>query len=150
MKGKTICNLACVLMWLFTATAVAQPPDEHDLKVDITGIKQQNGQVVILLFTSKDGFPDDTKKAEQVAKVKPDKPTHTFTKLKPGKYVVVVFHDVNDNGKVDKSPLGFPQEPIGISNHPKIGIGGPPSFDKAKTNVTKEVKVKINLVSLGR
>ena len=70
--------------------------------------------------------------------------------LKPGEYVIVVFHDLSNNGKIEKNRVGIPVEPIGLSNHPKIGIGGPPDFNKAKVDVSKDVTVKIVLNKVGR
>jgi uncharacterized protein (DUF2141 family) len=40
-----------------------------------------------------------------------------FTNLTPGTYAVIVFHDENDNGKLDKTALGMPIEAFAISNN---------------------------------
>lgn len=128
----------------------AQPGDGHDLTVKVTDVKGKDGQIVIALFTKPDGFPADVTKAVKTATVATDKPTHTFEKLPAGKYVVVVFHDRNKNGKVDKSLLGPPKEPIGLSNHPKISPPrNMPDFDKAKVDVSKGTSVEVNLIELG-
>lgn len=129
--------------------AKAQGPAGHDLQVKVTDIKGTEGQIIIALFTKPDGFPADIAKADHVAKVNLAGPTHSFQQLAGNAYVVVVFHDRNENGKVDKSLLGFPQEPIGLSNHNKIGPPRP-DFEKAKIDVTKTREVTINLIEIGR
>ncbi|NNK86271.1 MAG: DUF2141 domain-containing protein [Desulfobacterales bacterium] len=53
-----------------------------------------------------------------------------FDDLKYGTYTVVIFHDQNANGKIDKNILGIPKESYGHSNNVR-GTLGPPSFDKA-------------------
>ena len=48
----------------------------------------------------------------------------------PGTYAAQVYHDENDNHKVDRGPLGIPKEGIGFSNDAPLGLHGP-SFTKA-------------------
>ena len=50
--------------------------------------------------------------------------------VKPGTYAIAVFHDVNGNGKLDRSFIGLPNEPYGFSND--VGRRGPPSFEAAR------------------
>ncbi|MEI8122184.1 MAG: MipA/OmpV family protein [bacterium] len=49
--------------------------------------------------------------------------------LPPGDYALMVYEDVNENGRLDKNFIGIPREPLGFSNHywPK----GPPTFSRA-------------------
>jgi uncharacterized protein (DUF2141 family) len=49
----------------------------------------------------------------------------------PGIYAVVAWHDRNDNGKVDQNWLGIPQEGVGFSNDPALGLRGPRFSDSA-------------------
>ncbi len=125
--------------------------DGVSLTVKITDLKSKDGELVISLFTKSDGFPMDTAKAFKSVKVSPEKPTHTFEGLPEGNYVVVVFHDVNKNGKMDTSTFGAPKEPIGMSNHPKISPpANMPNFDKGKVAVPKTKSIEINLIELGK
>ncbi|MBO1905979.1 DUF2141 domain-containing protein [Microvirga sp. 3-52] len=50
--------------------------------------------------------------------------------VKPGTYAIAVFHDVNGNGKLDRSFIGLPNEPYGFSND--VGRRGPPNFEAAR------------------
>jgi uncharacterized protein (DUF2141 family) len=124
--------------------------DGHDLTVTVTDIKRKDGQIIIALFMSEEGFPGEIDKAAKIATVALDNPVHTFEKLPAGKYVVVTVHDRNNNGKVDTSLLGLPQEPIGLSNHPTIRPPrNMPNFHHAKVDVSKETKIEVNLVEIG-
>lgn len=123
----------------------------HELAVTVTQVKENRGAIVISLFAKTDGFPDDSTKAAYTATVTPQQPVHVFTNLPAGSYAVAVFHDKNQDGKLDKSFIGFPQEPIGLSNHPVLGPpGGRPNFAKAKLEVPANNKVEVNLIELGR
>jgi uncharacterized protein (DUF2141 family) len=52
-----------------------------------------------------------------------------FSNLDPGRYAIILFHDENGNGKLDKNALGVPTEPYGFSNNVQ-GFLGPPAFEK--------------------
>ena len=54
----------------------------------------------------------------------------TVKDLAPGTYTVRVYHDENDNGELDISVLGVPQEAYGFSNDAR-GRFGPPDFEEA-------------------
>ena len=54
----------------------------------------------------------------------------TFENVTPGTYAVMVFHDANDNEKMDFDTTGMPLESYGMSNNPMLM--GPPNFADAK------------------
>ncbi len=49
-----------------------------------------------------------------------------FDSLSPGTYAVNVFQDVNGDGRLNTSWLGWPKEPVGYSNDAPINQGKPP------------------------
>lgn len=142
----------CAVMLLVVAIFVPQQVtagEDYQLKVEVTGIEQTGGQIVVMLFSKKDRFPDKVDQADHVVKLDLNDPTHHFKKLKHDKYAVVVFHDLNMNGKVDKSALTFlPIEPLGLSNYDKLE--GRPNFEKAKVDLTKKTELTIKLQSVGK
>ena len=82
----------------------------------------------------------------KVASFNPDSVTVVFENLKPGEYAVSVFHDQNNNGKMDTNAVGIPKEGFAFGNN-ATGLFGPPSFDNAKVilehkNVTQVLKLK--------
>jgi len=119
--------------------------------VRVTDVKRTGGELVIAVFDREDGFPADVTKAVRTGKTALDQPEHTFGDLPDGEYVIVVFHDLNRNGKADRTALGFPKEPIGLSNHPAIGLkAGRPDFKKGKVKVRGTGEISINLIELSR
>ena len=104
------------------------------LKITVANIKKDSGTILIALYNSKDKFPNTNEAyKEGRVKVKNKQAVFIFEGLAPGEYAVALFHDQNDNNKLDKSDLGLPKEPYGFSNDAKA-MFGPPSFNKAKFN----------------
>ena len=69
-----------------------------------------------------------------------------LTNLDPGQYTIILFHDENGNGKLDKNALGVPTEPYGFSNNVR-GFLGPPDFEEAIMEVNAGDKaVRIALI----
>ena len=58
----------------------------------------------------------------------------TFAGLTPGRYAVIVFHDANADGRMDKNFLGVPLEGYGFSNEAR-GFLGPADFGDAAIEV---------------
>jgi uncharacterized protein (DUF2141 family) len=56
-----------------------------------------------------------------------------LTDIQPGRYAIAVYHDRNGNGRLDRSVIGFPQEPYGFSND--IGRTSIPNFQAALIEV---------------
>jgi uncharacterized protein (DUF2141 family) len=56
--------------------------------------------------------------------------TGTFPDVRPGTCAVKVFQDINGDGILNTSWLGWPQEPYGFSNDAPVNAG-PPSFKLA-------------------
>jgi outer membrane protein len=60
-----------------------------------------------------------------------------------GSIAVLVYHDENANGRLDKNFIGIPREPLAISNNyqPK----GPPTFSRASVEVPPGATVTMEL-----
>ncbi|MBL7946153.1 MAG: DUF2141 domain-containing protein [Flavobacteriales bacterium] len=58
----------------------------------------------------------------------------SFGVVDPGTYAVKVFHDINSDGELNTSWVGWPQEPYGFSNDAPVNMG-PPSFKLAAITI---------------
>ena len=56
-----------------------------------------------------------------------------FEHLAPGEYALLLLHDANRNGKLDKR-FGIPREGFGFSNNPPLRFG-PPSANSVRFNL---------------
>lgn len=69
--------------------------------------------------------------------------------LEPGEYSLSAYHDLNNNGKLERSGiLGIPQEPIGFSMLDVQKIRRHPKWSEVKFHVgKKDTSVVVHLVS---
>ncbi|PMB06820.1 hypothetical protein CI594_01380 [Fischerella thermalis CCMEE 5196] len=121
-----------------------------NLIVTINGVKTQQGQVCLSLFATRKGFPDSKKQAVQARCVKvAETPLLVkFQNLRAGNYAVAVFHDVNNDNRLNRNVLGIPTEQFGFSQNPTI-IAGPPTFGDSQVLVIgSETNIQITLRSL--
>lgn len=123
-------RILVVLIGLFSLTAFKQPV--KGIKVEVTGLRNNNGYVLVSLFKDGVGFPDQAEKAVRKAKlgVYEKKATILFNDIEPGQYAIAILHDENGDQKMNTTGLGLPKEGYGFSNN-VIGAFGPPSFKRA-------------------
>ena len=122
-----------------TTLQAAGRPD--GIKLTVEGIRNQQGQIRVLLWSSADGFPQHPERAERILWIRASEAKQgslvvNLSGLKPGYYAVGIAHDENDNGKIETNFLGFPTEGWAISNHAESYFHAP-YFDKAKFQVNE-------------
>jgi len=99
------------------------------LRIHVDGLRNSNGVVGSVLFTSPDGWPEDPKKAFRRGPT-PIAPgqrqaTVVWEHLPPGDYGVAAIHDENRNAKLDRNLIGIPREGFGFANNPHVGFSAP-------------------------
>ena len=106
--------------WLLLLTLWVLPISlpAGDLEVRVTGVRNAQGFVRGLVFSAKDGFPEDHTKALARAEVraKAGEVTLRFKGIDPKHAAVIVMHDEDDNRKLKKNLLGVPREGVAASN----------------------------------
>jgi uncharacterized protein (DUF2141 family) len=120
---------------------------EGTLVVKMRKFRNDDGQALVALYDSADGYPTKASKARasKIAAISNGKATARFPGLKPGEYAVAVIHDENKNGKLDTNWIGIPKEGLGASNNAK-GRMGPPKFKDAKLRVqSSTLIISINI-----
>lgn len=140
---KILLLLAIIFLGTFSLQA---QKETFDLKVEITGMYTDKGKVFLALYNSEATFlkkSEDTKGANAIVKDK--RAIAIFKGLKKGEYAISLFHDENDNNKMDTKIFGIPKEPYGFSNDAK-GFMGPPKFKDAKfiVDTNKTITIKVN------
>ncbi len=95
---------------------------------------EAGGTLRLALCSSKEAY--DTEKGCETLSVPANGRTVrcSFGSVKPGTYAVKVFHDINSDGELNTSWIGWPQEPYGFSNDAPVNMG-PPSFKLAAITV---------------
>ena len=112
------------LLYIFQA-------DTGDLLITFNKTLNQ-GNLIVYIYNQAEGFPTQPDKAyrkvvfecKQISKI-------TISHLPKGTYAIMVIHDRNSNGKMDRNWLGLPAEPYALSGHPKFRFE-PPTFEDTK------------------
>ena len=133
----------CLLL-LFTSPNIFQEASLNikqtgNLRLQLQNIQPQKGSIKVAIFNSKETFLDDnaaylSKSLEVDRKNTVD---ISFSNLPYGIYTAAIFHDVNNNGDLDKNLLGVPTEPYGFSNNAR-SKWGPPKYDTAKFQLDQD------------
>jgi uncharacterized protein (DUF2141 family) len=138
-----------LLSFFFPTLLPAQSPNSVTLTVRVVNVRSANGVARIALFRSAEGFPGAASKAlrTQTAKIDPQTLTAQaiFSGIPQGTYAVMVFHDENGNGKLDKNLVGIPKEGYGASNNPAKKMRAP-TFDEAKFSLSSDQSVEVKLI----
>ena len=136
-------------IWLITlALLAASSPllgDSHstadgmgELVILATGFKNSQGQAGANLFLNQDSMFDHPHR-QAFAKIIDGKAEIRFPDLPYGDYALVVFHDENQNGRVDHNFFNFPSEPLGYSNGFSFGLtSGMPTFEKLRIHFNQD------------
>jgi uncharacterized protein (DUF2141 family) len=120
------------LLMLLAAPATAG--ESGTITVVAAGIETARGTVLVQLANSAADYASDDD-AFRFAAIPAATPSVTtmFAGVPYGDYAVKVFHDENDNKKIDMGWRG-PTERYGFSNNAR-GLMGPPSFADARVTL---------------
>lgn len=116
------------------------------LTVIITGFDNNIGNCRFALDNSKFIYErDDTVWIGKVLPIIDQQVIVVIDSLEYGEYAIRIFHDENENEKIDTNIFGIPTEDYGYSNDASSWFG-PPSWEKAKflfnqSDMTIEIKV---------
>lgn len=142
-------NLKSILTAIAIATiscpAAAVGSDaQSSLSVTFTGIEEQQGAVMGVLFDSEAAYDGKGAPVRQIM-VTADKAevAAMLEGLAPGTYAIKSFHDIDGDNKMGTNPYGTPIEPFAFSNNAQ-GNMGPAKWADAKF----EVKAGANVHSI--
>lgn len=123
---------------------IAQLSLAAELTVTIENITELTGTVNWSVFDSEKAYTEDLTPV-LTARSRADRESLKLTlhDLPSGRYAIKLFHDANDNGKLDSNLVGIPQEGYGFSNN--AGRFGPASFEDAAVTVDGTTQISIRL-----
>ncbi|HOK39015.1 MAG: DUF2141 domain-containing protein [Bacteroidales bacterium] len=139
---RTFVSLICILISSFLLS--------QNVVIEICGIRTNKGKIRVAVFKSHNDFIKEKPYYEcffDKNYIKKNKNTIKID-LKPGTYGIAVLDDENDNGKMDFTLVGIPQEGFGFSNYYTSGLIRP-SFDDFKFVVLQgesNVEVKMRYI----
>lgn len=143
---QVILFLSIILFSSFSGESVREI---KGIYLEVEGIERVEGNIGILVFSNKDGFPKSAEKAvlKLEVKVTSNRMKIELNNLPFGDYAFSIIHDINSNKKMDVNFIGIPKEPYGFSNNPSTLLGIP-NFKEALVSFTeKQRSTTIKLVS---
>ncbi|MGB3868149.1 MAG: DUF2141 domain-containing protein [Flavobacteriales bacterium] len=137
---RTFAPLALLLL---SASGFAQ----SDLKVEVILNKPDaGGKLHFALCPSAEAYKSETGCSTKSVEADARTVSCTFSAITPGTYAIKVFHDVNSNGELDKSWIGWPKEPYGFSNDAPVNTGPPPfklaAFEVKEGKQTERIRLQ--------
>jgi uncharacterized protein (DUF2141 family) len=141
MRTKKILVLG---IFLLMEALYSQAANSTKLIIRIQGIKNKKGSISIALYKSDADFKRE--KFSYVNRIPADSNgVFIFESIDYGNYGVAVYHDENDNLKLDRNFIGMPAEGYGFSNNVK-GQFGPPGFKDTSVSMNQpETNLSIQL-----
>lgn len=127
-------SLACaaLVVAVGAGAAVAQSRGAA-LEVRTPGLTAEGSVVVAVFDKEADWKSRDRPVRTQRVAAGPDSRLR-IEGLAPGRYGLMVFHDKNNDGRLNTWPIGMPGEPYGFSNNAR-GRFGPASWQAASFEV---------------
>ncbi len=108
-----------------------------DLEVRVSGTAHERGSVHFNLYNGPDGFRHEEKSFRTVIlPAAVGTVAARFEGVEPGRYAVIVYHDENSDGTINRFLGMIPTEGYGLSNNPKVM--GPPGFDDSAFELPAE------------
>ncbi len=131
---RLLCRYFVFTAFMLSGTLGWDTADGADLigtlKVHVRGLSSSDGNLRFALFDSKKNFLESPVRAE-IVEIEAQEGTWIVEELPYGTYAVLVHHDVNANGMMERNWFGKPKEPTGASNDTPAKLG-PPKYKNAK------------------
>jgi uncharacterized protein (DUF2141 family) len=115
----------------------AEPAARGTLVVELTGFRNDQGQLLLRLFDSERGYPKDAARAVRQLKqrIEGGRVLLSLADLPFGAYAIGCVHDENGDGTLNTNLLGIPKEGVCASNDAS-GHRGPPAWKDARFEFT--------------
>ena len=133
-RGLIILTGIVGLALIGTAT-LGWPAQATTLNVTIGDVKAGPGSVRVALYSDTASFRHEERAFRVLSAPASMNPLKfAFVDIPAGRYAVLVYHDANDDKKLNLTLGMFPNEGWGLSNNPKII--GPPSFSASAFSIS--------------
>jgi uncharacterized protein (DUF2141 family) len=109
---------------------------QSKLTFSVSNFENNKGVCRACLFNSEESFKQNKAIQCITIPVANKAAVVEFTNIAPGTYSMFVFHDANNNNKMDKNFLGIPSEGYGASKN-NLPFAAAPTFSGNQFTVTK-------------
>ncbi|MDB9755239.1 DUF2141 domain-containing protein [Winogradskyella sp.] len=140
---NVLVKLIVVLMVSTLSAFVTTETEAYTITVTVKDAANNEGKIFLALYNSETDFLDTIYKGTK-STITNNGCTVTFKDIPKGVYAISIFHDENDNGKMDTNFVGIPKEAYGCSNNAK-GFMGPPKWKDANFELNANKTLTIAL-----
>ena len=125
---------------LLTSALVA-----NELTIEVDRLLNSQGEISIGLYDNANSFtkPSKVYKGAHI-RISDSKLRYTFADIPNGVYAISLFHDENENNKIDKNFLGIPTEGYGFSNNIRPTFRAA-TFDESKFDLKGNKTIIIHM-----
>ena len=122
---------------LFTATIQAQESaineeNQGTFTLNIVNLASNSGKVMVAIFNSEKNYSETGIRFKaNTLEINDLKAEWKIEDIPFGEYAIKLYHDENENGKMDRNMLGIPSEDYAFSNNAS-GSFGPADYEDAK------------------
>ncbi|MEO9477967.1 MAG: DUF2141 domain-containing protein [Cyclobacteriaceae bacterium] len=134
-------NLLAIAFILF-GLGQAWSQDSTTLKVVVKNFESGSGTVKIALYNSEETYMGKAFFAGHKPLDGKSEVELKLGKIPVGKYTFSIYHDENDNNKLDTNLIGIPTEDYAFSNNAD-GRFGPPNYKECEFDVSGTELVQI-------
>ncbi|MBD0280381.1 MAG: DUF2141 domain-containing protein [Flavisolibacter sp.] len=112
----------------------------------IQNLRNDKGSCKVCLFNDAASFNGKKGSAFQCQSVAilNRKAEAVFVKIPSGTYAISVFHDANNNNKLDFNFLGIPKEGYGASKN-QLPFASAPSFEENKFTISSDAVISLTI-----
>ncbi len=118
---KRLLLLACTIVFF----ATQMQAQNGKLIVSFENLKSNDGTVMVALFEGKENFSKHEATQKVALSIENNSAVWSLESLPEGKYIIIAYHDENENQKIDLGPMGIPVEGYAFSNNTVTEMGPP-------------------------
>ena len=139
-------NLFLIISILFlSAHRLSYQEETHTLTLRINDIENSGGSMHIGLYINEETWLDIG--SEYIPRVIPVYGEHmevVYKNLPPGKYAISIFHDEDNNGKINKNFIGYPTEGFAFSKDVKVRFSAP-DFEDCAIDLQSDTTIEVHM-----
>jgi len=117
--------------------------DKADLFLEISGIRNNHGEILVAMFNQSEGFPEDESRFFRVDTIRGlsgEFASTVFHELEFGEYAITLMHDEDLDGGMAYNWIGLPIEGYGFSTNYKPTFRAP-KFEETSFQFSKNGQV---------
>ena len=125
---------------------IENPSVTTQIFLEVYGFENLDGNLVIAIDNSSEQFDSDTEcYIDTTIDVISTDMTIIIDGINSGTYAISIFHDEDEDSKLDLGLLDIPQEGFGFSNNPDIGFSKP-EFNDCKFVIEEGQSIAVPII----